>query len=70
MESLCRELVNLRIMPYYLHQLDRVAGSKHFEVSDFRAKEIVADLRKRLPGYAVPRLVRERPGGTSKEVLM
>ena len=69
LESLCRELVNLRVMPYYLHQLDRVEGSMHFEVSDRRAKQIISTLRSRLPGYAVPRLVRERAGGTSKEIL-
>ena len=69
LESLCRELVNLRVLPYYLHQLDRVEGSMHFEVGDSRAKELISALRSRLPGYAVPRLVRERAGGTSKEVL-
>ena len=29
----------------------------------------MAELRARLPGYAVPRYVRETPGGASKEVL-
>ena len=69
LESLCRDLVNLRVTPYYIHQLDRVEGSGHFEVSDARAMEIISELRSRLPGYAVPRLVRERPGGANKEVL-
>jgi KamA family protein len=69
LESLCRRLVDLRVLPYYLHQLDRVSGSGHFEVSDARALEILSELRCRLPGYAVPRLVREVSGGTSKEIL-
>jgi L-lysine 2,3-aminomutase len=67
--ELCRRLVDLRVMPYYLHQLDRVAGAAHFEVPVDRGIQLVAALRARLPGYAVPRYVRDRPGGASKEVL-
>ncbi len=69
LESLCRDLVNLGVLPYYLHQLDRVKGSGHFEVSDAEALKLISELRCRLPGYAVPRLARERPGGESKDVL-
>jgi EF-P beta-lysylation protein EpmB len=50
------------VLPYYLHQLDRVAGAAHFEVPDPRALELFDALRRRLPGYLVPRLVRETPG--------
>jgi EF-P beta-lysylation protein EpmB len=67
--ELCRRLVDLRVMPYYLHQLDRVAGAAHFEVPEDRGIRLIAALRARLPGYAVPRYVRDRPGGASKEVL-
>ena len=67
--ELCRRLVDLRVMPYYLHQLDRVAGAAHFEVSEDRGRELVRQLRERLPGYAVPRYVRDRPGARNKEVL-
>lgn len=69
LEELSRRLVDLRVLPYYLHQLDRVTGSEHFEVSDSQGLAIVTELRRRLPGYAVPRLVREVPGGEYKEVL-
>lgn len=69
MERLCRELVDLRVMPYYLHQLDRVAGATHFEVPVSRGREIIQHLRSRLPGYAVPRYVREIPGETSKRLI-
>jgi EF-P beta-lysylation protein EpmB len=50
------------VLPYYLHQLDRVQGAAHFEVSEARAGEIMQELHAALPGYLVPRLVREIPG--------
>ena len=62
-------LVDLRVMPYYLHQIDRVAGAAHFEVPEERGRELIRQLRARLPGYAVPRYVRDMPGATHKEVL-
>ena len=67
--ELCERLVDLRVMPYYLHQLDAVAGAAHFEVPIATGIALMAELRARLPGYAVPRYVRETRGGTSKEVL-
>jgi EF-P beta-lysylation protein EpmB len=57
------------VLPYYLHQLDRVRGTAHFEASDARARELAGTLRARLPGYLVPRLVREVPGETGKRPL-
>ncbi len=57
------------VLPYYLHQLDRVSGTAHFEVPDDRARALLAALRDRLPGYLVPRLVREVPGEPSKQPL-
>ncbi len=62
-------LVDLRVLPYYLHQLDPVEGASHFEVPIEAGREIVAALRAKLPGYAVPRYVREVPGLPAKEVL-
>jgi len=62
-------LVDLGVIPYYLHQLDRVAGAAHFEVSESAGVGLIARLRARLPGYAVPRYVREQCGGDCKEVL-
>jgi L-lysine 2,3-aminomutase len=64
--ELYRRLVGLRILPYYLHQLDRVAGAAHFEVPEAKGIELVEGLRARLPGYAVPRYVRETPDAPSK----
>ena len=57
------------VLPYYLHQLDRVAGAAHFEVADADALALHAALRARLPGYLLPRLVREVAGDASKRPL-
>lgn len=67
--DLCTRLADLGVMPYYLHLLDRVSGTAHFEVAESVGRSIVEELRKRLPGYAVPRLVREIPGEPHKTVL-
>jgi EF-P beta-lysylation protein EpmB len=64
--DLSEQLLAAGVVPYYLHQLDRVAGAWHFEVSDEEALRLVEGLRTRLPGYAVPRLVRDEPGQPSK----
>ncbi len=67
--ELCERLVDLRVMPYYLHQMDRVAGAAHFEVSPSRGRQLVNQLRERVSGYAVPRYVREKAGAAHKLVL-
>ncbi|OHB68480.1 MAG: EF-P beta-lysylation protein EpmB [Planctomycetes bacterium RBG_13_63_9] len=67
--ELCERLVDLRVIPYYLHQLDRVAGAAHFEVPVPTGMKLIERLRARLPGYAVPRYVRETPAASSKTVL-
>ena len=56
------------ILPYYLHTLDRVAGAAHFE-SGADTAALMEGLRRRLPGYLVPRLVREEAGGAYKTPL-
>lgn len=61
--------VECGLAPYYLHQLDRVSGAAHFEVDQARSLEILRELRNRLPGYMVPRLVQEVPGEQSKTPL-
>lgn len=50
------------VLPYYLHQLDRVQGAQRFAVSDTKALAIMDELRRQLPGYLVPKLVREEAG--------
>lgn len=59
--ELSRKLVDHGFIPYYLHQLDRVQGAAHFEVSVEEGRRIVAEMAKHLPGYAVPRYVQEIP---------
>jgi EF-P beta-lysylation protein EpmB len=54
------------VMPYYLHLLDRVAGAAHFEVAETEAVRLLETLRKRLPGFLVPKLVREVAGEKAK----
>ena len=66
LEQLCLKLVNLGVLPYYPHQLDRVAGAAHFEVPETNGVQLEAELRRRLPGYAVPKYVRETAGAESK----
>ena len=67
--ALCKRLIDAQITPYYLHQLDEVAGAAHFYVSPDRGRELISAIRKRLPGYAVPRYVKEIAGEQSKTVL-
>lgn len=64
--GLSERLFAAGVLPYYLHQLDRVQGTAHFEVDDIRALALMEALRARLPGYLVPRLVREVGGEASK----
>ena len=67
--ELSERLVELGVQPYYLHQLDRVAGAAHFEVDVRRGRQIVTELRRRLSGYMVPRYVREVAGAPYKVPL-
>ncbi len=69
LESLFERLVDLGVLPYYLHQLDRVSGATHFEVERSRGLAIMADLAKRLPGYAIPKYVAEIAGAGSKTAI-
>ena len=68
--ELCERLIDLRVIPYYLHQLDRVAGAAHFEVPVMQGRELMAALKSRLPGYAVPRYVQEIAGRSHKVDLL
>ena len=67
--DLSESLINAGVMPYYLHQLDRVAGTAHFEVDPAVGRRLIAELRTRLPGYAVPRYVQEIAGEPHKTII-
>ncbi|RDV28006.1 EF-P beta-lysylation protein EpmB [Alteromonas aestuariivivens] len=61
------------VLPYYLHLLDKVQGAAHFDVPEQQARELMAELIKRLPGYLVPKLVREiggQPGKTPVDLRL
>ena len=64
--ALSEKLFAAGVHPYYLHMLDRVQGAAHFEVTEPRAIEIHKEASARLPGYLLPRLVREIPGARHK----
>ncbi len=67
--GLSKALFAARTLPYYLHLLDPVAGAAHFEVDEARASALLRELAATLPGYLVPRLVREIPGQPGKTPL-
>ena len=66
LESLSRRLFAEGVLPYYVHQLDRVVGAHHFYVSQEQGVQLMAALQARLPGYLVPRYVQEVPGKPNK----
>jgi len=67
--DLSESLADHGIQPYYLHLLDPVAGAAHFDVDETRARGLVGELRRRLPGYLVPTLAREIPGEQAKRII-
>ena len=70
LSELSWRLLEAGITPYYLHQLDRVRGSLHFEVPVEEGRRLWEGLRRSLPGYAVPRYVQEVPGDWGKSPLV
>ncbi len=67
--DLSRALFDAGVLPYYLHVLDRVSGAAHFDLPEQRAREIAGALASCMPGYLVPRLVREVEGAPAKLTL-
>lgn len=66
---LSERLFECGVLPYYLHQLDRISGAAHFAVSDREARQLHQQLMATLPGYLVPKLVREIPAVPHKVPL-
>jgi EF-P beta-lysylation protein EpmB len=69
LRQLSERLFASGVLPYYLHVLDKVAGAAHFDVSTATALRLHRELAAELPGYLLPRLVREDAGATSKTAL-
>jgi len=67
--ELSETLFDQGVLPYYLHQLDPVAGAAHFAVEAGVGRELIEALRARLPGYLVPRYVVEEAGEPAKTPL-
>jgi EF-P beta-lysylation protein EpmB len=67
--KLSHRLFASRVMPYYLHLLDKVRGASHFDVAETTAQALMQEVLASLPGYLVPRLVREDPNASSKRPL-
>lgn len=69
LKKLYNELIDHGVIPYYLHQLDRVQGGAHFEVSEEEGRNLVKVLQESLVGFAVPRYVKEEAGELSKTFI-
>ena len=64
--QLSEKLFSIGVLPYYLHLLDPVAGAHHFRTADGHIGAVYSEMRRRLPGYLLPRLVKDVPGRSSK----
>jgi len=68
--ALSEFLFSAGVLPYYVHMLDPVTGAAHFHVTEQRARQLMDTLGARLPGYLLPRLVREIAGAPSKTLVL
>lgn len=68
--ELSEALFETQVLPYYLHVLDKVRGAAHFDLPEARALQLHQDLTARLPGYLVPKLVREIAGAPAKTAVI
>lgn len=69
LNNLSEMLFSAGVTPYYLHLLDKVQGAAHFDVGEEAALSLMEAMRNSLPGYLVPRLVREREGAPAKQLI-
>jgi L-lysine 2,3-aminomutase len=67
--DLSYRLFDAGVMPYYLHVLDKVKGAQHFDLNPDHIESIYKDVLASLPGYLVPKLVREIAGENNKTPL-
>lgn len=70
LSELSKRLLQVGVLPYYLHMLDKIQGAAHFDIPHEQAVAIHAALTRLLPGYLVPRLVRENAGAPSKTLVL
>ncbi len=69
-KRLNRELLKVRVRPYYIYQCDPIPGSGHFRTPVKKGLEIIKGLRGYTSGYAVPHFVIDAPGGGGKIPLL
>ncbi|MFK7731747.1 MAG: EF-P beta-lysylation protein EpmB [Pseudomonadales bacterium] len=67
--ALNKKLFAAGALPYYLHLLDKVQGAAHFDIPEEEALALHLKMRAQLPGYMVPKLVREEAGEKSKTLM-
>ncbi|BCG63372.1 MAG: L-lysine 2,3-aminomutase [Methyloprofundus sp.] len=70
LQKLSEKLFASGILPYYLHLLDRAIGTAHFEIQEEKAIKIHQQLQQILPGYLVPKLVKEQAGAVAKSLII
>ena len=68
--QLSERLFDCKVLPYYLHVLDKVAGAAHFDLPLEKAIALHRELQDKLPGYLVPKLAREEAGRGSKNLFL
>ncbi len=67
--KLSNQLFQQGVLPYYLHLLDKVKGSTHFDVDLEEALQLYQNLQTELPGYLLPKMVREIAMEKSKTLI-
>ena len=67
--ALSEKLIANHIKPYYLHILDKVVGTHHFDIDIEKAKILHQSMQANLPGYLVPKLAKEIPGKPNKIII-
>ncbi len=67
--QLSHDLFSSGVMPYYLHLFDKVQNASHFDTAETDAIEIYQKMQARLPGYLLPKLVREQAGEHAKSLI-
>jgi lysine 2,3-aminomutase len=70
MRDLMTGLLELRVRPYYIHQMDLVKGTSHFRTPVTKGLDIIRSLRGHVSGMAVPHFVIDLPGGKGKVALL
>jgi lysine 2,3-aminomutase len=67
--QLFKTLTNIRVVPYYLHQLDFARGTNHFRVPIEKGIELMRELQGDVTGIALPRYMLDLPDGNGKVPL-